>query len=90
MLEESPNALLYEMQYKPEEEFQETIDKLSKDESIGLITGAKVEVGDLINVLLLKDLIGEMVWYMLVGVVAISVSYNIVVDCKVKNFQTKL
>ena len=84
MLETSPNALLYEMQYKPIAEFQPTLDKLSADESIGKITNATTESNDLIQVLLLKDLIGEMIWYMLVGSVAITVSYNVVVSCKAK------
>jgi len=90
MLEESPNALLYEMQYRPMPEFQETIDKLAKDDSVGKITNAGGAIGELINVLLLKDLIGEMVWYMLVGAVAITVSYNVVVSCKSKLVQPKL
>lgn len=90
MLEESPNALLYEMQYKPLDQFQPTIDKLSADESIGKITNASIEIYDLVHVLLLKDLIGEMVWYMLVGAVAITVSYNVVVSCKAKMVQVKL
>ena len=90
MLEESPNALLYEMQYKPVEQFQTTIEKLSADESVGKITNASSEINDLVSVLLLKDLIGEMVWYMLVGAVAITVSYNVVVSCKSKMAQVKL
>ncbi len=89
MLEESPNALLYEMQYKPAEEFQKTIEKLGTDDSVGEITNASVEVTELIKVLLLKDLIGEMVWYMLVGAVAITVSYNVVVSCKTKMNRVK-
>lgn len=89
MLDESPNALLYEMEGKPMPEFQATLDKLAQDESIGAFTFPEddTSVKELIKVLYVRDLFGEMTWYLLVGMVAMTVSYNVIVSC---NGQAKL
>ena len=89
MMDESPYALLYEMGYKPMPEFQTTLDKLAQDESIGEFTfpANDTSVDELISVLYLRDLFGEMTWFLLVGMVAMTVSYNVIVSC---NGQAKL